>query len=173
MGAFTNLADLLVANPVSARVLARCRIVTESENSMQPFQNSAVKEVFDAYPAPMRLKLMVLRQLIFDTAARTEGVGELEEALKWGEPAYLTSQSKSGSTVRFAYSPKRPLQYAMYFNCQTTLVDTFRTVFPSDFQFDGNRALVFKQADRLPKKELAWCIAEALTYHQRQQKKGG
>ena len=116
---------------------------------------------------------MALRQLIFNTAACTLGVGELEETLKWGEPAYLTSQSKSGSTVRIAYSPKRPLQYAMYFNCQTTLVDTFRTMFPNDFQFEGNRALVFELSQKPPKKELAWCIATALTYHQHRQKMGG
>ena len=134
---------------------------------MQPFQQSAVKEVFYSYPAPIRLKLMSLRELIFDTASGTAGVGELEETLKWGEPAYLTSQSKSGSTVRIAYSPKRPLQYAMYFNCQTTLIDTFRTMFPNDFHFEGNRAIVFELPEKVPTKELAWCIAAALTYHQR------
>ncbi len=140
---------------------------------MQSFNNSTVKKVFGAYPASMRARLMALRQLILDTAARTPGVGVLEETLKWGEPAYLTSQSKSGSTVRIAYSPKRPSQYAVYFNCQTTLVDTFRTMFPNDFQFEGNRALVFERDGSLPKKELAWCIAAALTYHQHRQKKGG
>jgi hypothetical protein len=134
---------------------------------MQPFQNSAVKQVFDAYPTPIRLKLMALRQLIFDTAARTSGVGELEETLKWGEPAYLTSKSKSGSTLRIAYSEKRLLHYAMYFNCQTTLVDTFRTLFPNDFQFEGKRALVFDVAAKIPSKELGFCIAAALTYHRK------
>ncbi len=135
--------------------------------AMQAFQNSAVKEVFDAYPVSVRVKLLVLRQLIFDTAAQAAGVGELEEALKWGEPAYLTSQSKSGSTVRIAYSPKKPLRYAMYFNCQTNLVDTFRTMFPNDFQFEGNRAIVFDATAKVPKKELGFCIAVALTYHRK------
>lgn len=134
---------------------------------MQPFGNLAVKQVFDTYPAPIRAKLMALRQLIFDTAVRTAGVGELEETLKWGEPAYLTSKTKSGSTLRIAYKATKPSQYAMYFNCQTTLVDTFRTMFPNDFQFEGNRALVFDLTSKLPQKELIWCIAAALTYHQK------
>ena len=43
---------------------------------------------------------MKLRQLIFDVAAKTKDVGQLEETLKWGEPAYLTSESKSGSLIR-------------------------------------------------------------------------
>jgi Domain of unknown function (DU1801) len=134
---------------------------------MDAFHNKAVEAVFESYPAPIRLKLLALRQLILDTAAQTHGVGRLEETLKWGEPAYLTSKSKSGSTVRIAYKPNKPSQYAMYFNCQTSLVDTFRTMFPNDFQFEGNRALIFQQVAKLPKKELAWCIAAALMYHQR------
>ena len=70
---------------------------------MRTFQNPAVKEVFESYPAPMRAKLLVLRELIFESAASTPGVGELDETLKWGEPAYATTQSKSGSPVRIAY----------------------------------------------------------------------
>ena len=134
---------------------------------MYPFQNAAVADVFGGYPAPARRKLLALRELIFKTAADTEGAGPLEETLKWGEPAYLTTQTKSGSTVRIAWKPARPQHYAVYFNCQTRLVDTFRTIFPRDFQFEGNRAIVFAVADRLPTQEAAWCIAAALTYHRK------
>lgn len=132
---------------------------------MHPFQNQAVKEVFESYPEHMREKLLVLRWLIFETASFTAGVGELEETLKWGEPAYATTQSKSGSPVRIAYKAARPTQYAMYFICHTNLVETFKTMFPKDFKFEGNRAIVFEASDRVPKQELAWCITAALTYH--------
>ena len=134
---------------------------------MQPFQNAAVPQVFDSYPAPVRRQLMVLRKLIFDTAANAQGVGVLEETLKWGEPAYLTTQSKRGSTVRIAWKSARPLHYAVYFNCRTTLVETFKTLFPNDFEFEGNRAIIFEVAGRMPKRELAWCIGAALTYHRK------
>jgi hypothetical protein len=134
-------------------------------HTRHPFRNPEVAEVFDSYPVVMRRKLMVLRQLIFDTAAGIESVGMLEEALKWGEPAYLTPHSKSGSTIRLAWKTARPLQYAMYFNCQTTLVDTFRTLFPADLRFEGNRAIILEASSRVPARELAWCIAAALTYH--------
>ena len=134
---------------------------------MQPFQNAAVAQVFDSYPTPVRSKLMALRDLIFDTAAKTLGVGALEETLKWSEPAYLTTHTKSGSTVRIAWKATRPLSYVIYFNCHTTLVETFRTLFPNDFEFEGNRAIIFAVAGRLPKRELAWCIAAALTYHRK------
>ena len=136
---------------------------------MQAFADPVVARVFESYPALVRRELMALRQLIYDTAAGTEGVGELEETLKWGEPAYLTSQSKSGSTVRIAWKPKRPQHYAMYFNCQTTLVETFKTLFPDDFEFEGNRAIVFGAKDRIPKRAVAFCIAAALTDHRPRQ----
>lgn len=134
------------------------------KNMPTVFTNPAVQAVFDAYPSALRTKLLNLRQLILDTAANTEGVGELEETLKWGEPAYVT-MSKSGSTVRID-SKKNADTYAIYFNCKTTLVETFRNLFPNDFVFEGNRALVFHVADRLQKKELIFCIRMALTYKQ-------
>lgn len=130
-----------------------------------PFGNAAVRRTYDTYPAPIRASLMVLRELIFATAASTEGVGEIEETLKWGEPAYLTTGSKSGSTIRLGWKKSEPMQYAIYFNCKTTLVDTFRSIFPHDFVFEGSRALVFEQAAIVPVDALAFCIASALTYH--------
>jgi hypothetical protein len=133
--------------------------------AMRPFQNPAVKEVFESYPAPMQAKLLVLRELIFATAAATPDVGNLEETLKWGEPAYSTTISKSGSPIRIAYKASRPTQYAMYFICHTNLVETFKTMFPNDFKFEGSRAIIFEASDRVPKAELAWCISAALTYH--------
>lgn len=131
----------------------------------QPFENAAVAQTFASYPPNIRLKLLALRELIFQTAASTKGVGKLEETLKWGEPAYVTPQSKSGSTIRIARKTSRPSQYAVYFHCQTNLVETFRTLFAGGFQFEGNRALIFDESDDVPADALAYCIAAALTYH--------
>jgi Domain of unknown function (DU1801) len=131
-----------------------------------PIANPAVQAVFDSYPPKLRGKLLALRQLVIDTAASTAGVGALEETLKWGEPAYVTAQSKAGSTVRIDRK-KNQDRYAIYFNCNTTLVDTFRSLFPRTFSFEGNRALVFDLNDPLPVEELGFCIAMALTYHQK------
>jgi hypothetical protein len=132
---------------------------------MKPFTSPLVAQTFEAYPVNMRRRMLALRELIFSTAADTDGVGELEETLKWGEPAYLTSSTGSGSTIRIDWKKKRPSEYAMYFNCQTSLVETFRTLFPNDFKFEGNRALVFSEAAAVPRDALAFCIATALTYH--------
>jgi hypothetical protein len=132
---------------------------------MKPFEDTAVASVFEAYPPAMRRKLLALRALILDTAASAEGVGDLEETLKWGEPAYLTSQSKIGSTVRIGWKKSAPTRYAIYFNCQTTLVETFKTLFPQEFNFEGNRAIVFNESSVVPTDALALCIEAALTYH--------
>lgn len=132
---------------------------------MNPFETIEVAQAFAIYPPSVKRRLLALRELIFETAATTNGVGKLEETLKWGEPAYVTSVSKSGSTIRIAWKQKTPSQYAVYFNCQTTLIETFKTLFPGEFRFEGNRAIVFDVADKVPKVSLAFCIAAALTYH--------
>ena len=134
---------------------------------MKPFKNVKVEQVFVSYPLNLRDKLLALRELIFETADSTQSVGELEETLKWGEPAYITSQTKSGSTVRIDRKKSNSAQYAMYFNCQTNLIDTFRTLFPSEFKFEGNRAIIFNASDAVPMDALAFCIAAALTYHRK------
>lgn len=131
---------------------------------MVPFENVEVSQIFDRYPAEIRGKLFALRELIFEVAASTDGVGRIEETLKWGEPAYATTESGSGSTIRIDWKKSAPSQYAMYFHCKTTLVSTFRTMFPKDFKFEGNRAIVFGESDQIPTDALALCIEASLTY---------
>jgi Domain of unknown function (DU1801) len=132
--------------------------------------SSAVDATFDAYPTPVKTKLLALRRLIFDTAKATKGVGALEEALKWGQPSYLTPESKSGSTVRIDQVKASPGQYAVYFHCQTDLVETFRELYP-ELSFSGNRAILLDAADKLPEAELRHCVALALTYHSNRRKR--
>ena len=127
--------------------------------------NKDVAKKFESYPVNVRPQMLRLRELIFEVASTAKGVGELEETLKWGEPAYLTPRTKSGSTIRIDWKSKRPDQYAMYFNCKTTLVDTFRTLFPDDFIYEDNRAIVFELDQKIPETELKVCIGMALRYH--------
>ncbi len=131
---------------------------------MSNFKNTQIAEIFDAYPKQMRKKLLYLRQLIFDTAAEIEGVGDIEETTKWGEPSYL---AKGGSTIRIDWKSHNPTQYAMYFHCKTKLVDTFKELYREKFNFEGNRAIIFNENDKVPVEELKHCIALALTYHSR------
>jgi hypothetical protein len=108
---------------------------------------------------------LILRQIIFDTAASIEGVGDLEETLKWGEPSYLTTKSKFGSTIRIAWKESHKEQYSIFFKCTANLVPAFKEKFPQKFKFGGDRSINFNLNDDIPIKELKQCIALALTYH--------
>jgi hypothetical protein len=126
--------------------------------------NPAVEAVFGAYPRSVKAKLLALRRLIFDTAKATKGVGALEEALKWGQPSYLTPETKSGSTIRIDQVKPEAGQVAVYFHCQTNLVETFRELYP-ELSFAGNRSILLNARDKLPAAALRHCVALALTYH--------
>jgi hypothetical protein len=125
----------------------------------------AVDAVFSAYPKPLKTKLLALRRLIFDTAATTKGVGALQETLKWGQPSYLTTETKSGSTIRIDRVKSSANQYAVYFHCQTDLVATFRELYPKELSYSGNRAVIFDTNGNIPEAALRHCVALALTYH--------
>ena len=123
-----------------------------------------VAAAFSSFPRPLQTKLLALRRLIFDTARTTDGVGPLEETLKWGQVSYVTSESGSGSTIRIDQVKSTPNQYAMYFHCQTNLVETFRELYP-ELSYDGNRCIMLDGTKELPKDALRHCVALALTYH--------
>ncbi|MCH7408945.1 DUF1801 domain-containing protein [Belliella sp. DSM 111904] len=123
--------------------------------------NPKVNEVFAAYPKKVREKMQYLRALVIETAEE-EGIDELEETLKWGEPSFVT---KNGSTLRMDWKEKTPDQYAMYFQCTSRLVGTFRMVFDHKFHYEGNRAIVFQLNQSIPEMELKECIKASLIYH--------
>ncbi|VAW68675.1 FIG01062417: hypothetical protein [hydrothermal vent metagenome] len=129
---------------------------------MNFIENPNVLTVFNQYPAPLRQKLLLLRQLLLETAAGLADDNELQETLKWGEPAY---QTKNGSTLRMAWKKSAPQQFALYFHCKTKLVDTFRELYHDVLCFEGNRAIVFNKNDVIPVDEIKHCILLSLTYH--------
>ncbi len=123
--------------------------------------NPKVKDVFKNYPKYIQPQLLHLRELVLNVASDM-GLEKLEETLKWGEPSYLT---KYGSTIRIDWKKKNPNQFAIYFNCSSSLIPTFKTIYKSKFEFEGNRAIVFKLNENIPETELKHCISMALTYH--------
>lgn len=132
--------------------MAKLNLITQPE----------VDAVFAAYPDAVRDKLLFLRRLVIETAKETESVAKLEETLKWGEPSFVT---KHGSTLRMDWKKKAPHQYAMYFQCTSRLVETFRLIFGERFEYEGQRAIVFQLNQAIPEMELKQCIKATLTYH--------
>jgi len=131
-----------------------------------------VAAVFAAFPERVRARLLEARGLIFETAAGVQGVGPLKETLKWGEPAYLTEATGSGSTIRLSWFRSADRQCAVLFNCRTALVDDFRSQFPDVFFYEKNRAILLDADGPLPAAPLSTCLGMALAYHRRRQRFG-
>ncbi|MFT5719146.1 MAG: hypothetical protein ACI9T7_003358 [Oleiphilaceae bacterium] len=120
----------------------------------------SVEPKFKTYPENIAVLLSNMRDLIF-SVAKQDGISDITETLKWGEPSYV---SKTGSTIRFDWKVKYPDQYCIYFNCRTSLIETFKEVYGDTFAYEGNRAIVFRTDQDIPITELAHCISMALRY---------
>ena len=123
--------------------------------------DSIVKLKFESFPDFARVKLLKIRAAIFELADK-EGIGEITESLKWGEPSYL---SRHGSTVRLSWKPKYPDHVSVYFNCNTVLVETFREIYHETFEFIGNREIKLSITATIPINPLMSCISMSLRYH--------
>ena len=144
---------------------------TSTSNQTSPIAPfSEVTAVFEKYPDPIRQQLLALRQLILETAVATPGVGEIVETLKWGQPSYLTVKPKSGTPVRIDAHNVQLGQIGLYVHCQTSLIDTFRQLYPS-LSYEGNRAIILDIQAPLPVEPLGDCIERALTYHRNKHKR--
>jgi len=128
---------------------------------MADFNEPAVKKVFQAYPNAVREQMLYLRALIFQVADE-ENVKDLIETLKWGEPSYLC---KTGSTLRIDWKPKYPDHYSVYLNCKSKLLDTYKEIYPTTFEYHGNREIRIPIGAVLPEPEIMHCIALSLKYH--------
>ncbi|RXJ74316.1 hypothetical protein CS022_04500 [Veronia nyctiphanis] len=113
------------------------------------------------YPDDAKRAFIELRDLIFNLAEKTNS-GRVSESLKWNEPSYTV---KAGSPIRIDWKEKKPANIYLFFNCQTSLVETFREVYPHALSFEGNRAIVIDLAKPLPIEAITQCILLALTYH--------
>ena len=116
------------------------------------------------YPEAVKATFAKIREMILDEADRL-GAGPMEETLKWGEPAYLTSVTKSGSTIRLAWKPTDPDNCNIYLNCNTDLVARIKTEFPDAFKTTGNRCIHIPLGETLPELPIRAVISMALTYH--------
>jgi len=119
---------------------------------------------FETYPRLIRTKLLALRKLILGTAKAIDGVGTLEEAIKWGQVSFLTSETGSGTTIRIDWVKSEPDRYALYVHCQTNLIETFREIYP-ELNYGGNRCILLDATEGAPTDALRHCVGLALTYH--------
>ncbi len=105
-----------------------------------------------SYPERVRPKMQYLRELVIESAKEIPDIKELDETLKWGEPSFI---SKIGSTLRMDWKEQTPNQYQLY----------FQLIFGDLFEYEKNRAIIFKMDEEIAAAEVKECIAAALRYH--------
>jgi hypothetical protein len=132
------------------------------ENNMNIKTDKEFTEKMNSYPENIQEKMQNLRKLVHESAEELDSKFTLNESLKWNEPSYI---SKDGSTLRMDWKTKNPNQYAMYFQCSTRLVETFRIVYKNIFKFEGNRAILFDLDEKILESELNDCIKATVNYH--------
>ncbi len=130
-------------------------------------QTQLFDEAIAPYSPSARKLLRVLRKLVLGTARDLSEVGEITEALRWGQFSFLTLESGSGSTIRIDGKRKDATAVAMYFHCQTGLVDHFRELYSDSLKFEGMRAIVLDTQALVPEAAIRHCISLALTHHLR------
>jgi hypothetical protein len=123
--------------------------------------NNPALTKLEGYPDPARSILLNIRLWIFEIAKQDDLSG-VTETFKWGEPSYLVKQ---GSTVRIDYKANQPEYVSIYFNCKTRLIDTFKELYPTDFEYQNTRELLIKIDLPIPEYQIKHCLALALNYH--------
>ncbi len=129
--------------------------------------DKAFAKVIARHSPAVQTSLIALRALVLATAKTTPGVGDIEVGLRWGQQSFLTHKTGSGSTIRIGIERNEPETVAMFFHCQSGLIDTFRELYGDKLAYEGKRALLFPAGKRIPAKMLAHCIGLALTHHLR------
>ena len=130
-----------------------------------PKMPANVRDVVGRFSPQAQNTFHQIRDLVFLVAGQTDGVGRIDETLKWGEPSYLTSASKSGTTIRVCSPKNAPDKIGIYVNCKTSLVDTYRELYGDELTLVGTRAIMLQTNQALPVEPIKHAIALALTYH--------
>lgn len=131
---------------------------------MKIISSAEVEKVLNDFPNSVTQSLSTLRDLIIESAKDTGTISQLEETIKWGEAAFIAPQ---GSTIRLGWKPAKPEHVAIYFNCNSRLVETFKELYANELLFEGKRAIMVPMNKPLPKSILKHCLQLALIYHQR------
>ena len=125
--------------------------------------NNNVELAFNEMPSSARDQILALRDLIYEVSRENSQIGKLTETLKWGQPSYLTEISKSGTTLRLGYT-KTNQAPALFVTCHATLASEFKTFYPDEFGYEGERVLYLKNSVEENREALKHCIGLALTY---------
>lgn len=125
-----------------------------------------VAAAFRAMPEQARVPLLAVRGILLDAAAADPRIGPLTETLKWGEPAYLTAATGSGSTVRLGVS-RSDARPALFVNCRTSLAADIAELHGATFGYQAARAVLLPTDIAAHADAIRHAVTLALTYHLR------
>ncbi len=128
-----------------------------------PAPPQAITDAINQAPPDAQDGLWALRALILETAQHLPDVGRVEECLKWGQPAFTTPETKSGSTLRIG-CPKNG-GFALYAHCQTNIISSYADAFRGLDTVEGNRAVHFTDITQIDPARHGRLVSHALRYH--------
>jgi len=124
-----------------------------------PFTCDRIAAAFDLPDEKARAGLLALRDLILETAGALPDIGPVEEALRWGQPSYI---SRKGTPLRLGV-PKSG-RFGLFVHCQSRVIPNYLERYPAWDRIEGTRALLFDRPDQIEPLRHGWLIRHALTY---------
>lgn len=130
---------------------------------MTKISDPDLRAAYDAFPQSQRAMALGLRDLILAVATETPEAGKVVEALKWGQPSFLTPETKSGTTLRIGMT--KAGEVGLFAHCATTVISDYAATFPDADRIDGNRGVLFASQAEIVPDRLRLLIRHGLTYH--------
>jgi hypothetical protein len=130
-----------------------------------PPMSHPVQQAFAACTGSCQIGMHHLRRLIFTTAAIHPQIGHVVEDLRWGQPAYLTPDTRAACSLRIGPHPDGG--FGLFVHCKTDLIAAFLQGPGAGHRTEGTRAVLFRTAEEITDHPLTMLITGALTYHQR------
>ncbi|MBW4707951.1 DUF1801 domain-containing protein [Roseobacter sp. YSTF-M11] len=125
-----------------------------------------IQSVVRGWPRPAQSRFEEIRGIVHD-AARRARIGDLVETTKWAQPAWLPARPRIGTTLRCDWHAGHPDTLGLFVHCQTSVVETMRTLYPTAFVYEGNRALRLSLTEEFPADAIDHCAFLTLTYHRK------
>ncbi|MFV0475068.1 MAG: DUF1801 domain-containing protein [Pikeienuella sp.] len=121
--------------------------------------SAEVEAALAAIPQPAQGSLRALRAMIC-AEADALGLGDLESALKWGQPSYVVPGA--GTPIRLGLT--KTGAPALFVHCGTSLIEDFQGIAAPGVRTEGRRAALIGPEGPEPLRPL---IRAALAYRRR------
>lgn len=127
-------------------------------------ENTPLTALIATWSAPARDALLTSRRL-FHQISEDRGLGPLDEALKWGQPAWRPVKPRTGSTLRLDWSDTHPKHLAVYVDCKTDLAARMHDLYPDLAENDLRRRMSFALDAPFPEQALSHLADMTFAYH--------